>query len=120
MKTHHKWNESQHEKLYFMNMNTTPHQPDTTDFSVKHAHKPVNFYCAAPHAKSVAIAGDFNHWQPFPMQKSVDGWWLVQVELKHGHHQYRFLVDDQPMLDPHATGIVRDDQGERVSLIAVS
>ena len=103
-----------------MNMNTTLPQPAYTDFSAKGAPKPVNFYCAAPHAKSVAITGDFNHWQPFPMQRSVDGWWRVQLQLKHGHHQYRFLVDDQPMLDPHAAGVVRDEQGMRASLIAVS
>jgi len=54
------------------------------------------------------------------MTRSVDGWWLAQVELPHGHHQYRFLVDGIPMLDPQATGIVRDDHDERVSLIAVS
>lgn len=84
------------------------------------SHRAVSFYCAAPQAKSVEIAGDFNHWHPFPMAKSVDGWWLAQIELPHGHHQYRFLVDGQPMLDPHAVGIVRDENNEKASLVAVS
>ena len=84
------------------------------------ARRPVNFFCAAPRARAVALAGDFNHWQPLPMQRSADGWWLAQVQLAHGHHQYRFLVDGQPMLDPHATGVVRDAHGERASLVAVS
>jgi len=53
------------------------------------------------------------------MHRSVDGWWLARVQLCHGRHQYRFLVDGQPMLDPHATSIVRDYQGERASLVAV-
>ncbi len=53
------------------------------------------------------------------MQRSVDGWWLAHVELAHGHHQYQFLVDGKPTLDPHATGVVRDERDERVSLIAV-
>jgi hypothetical protein len=48
------------------------------------------------------------------------GWWLAKVQLCHGHHQYRFLVDGKPMLDPHATGIARDERGEQVSLLAVS
>jgi 1,4-alpha-glucan branching enzyme len=115
MKTTHKWGESLHEKLYFMN--TTLNHPDTTDFSVKHAHKPVNFYCAAPHAKSVAIVGDFNHWQPFPMQKSVDGWWLVQVELKHGHHQYRFWWTTNPcwIRTPPALSVMTRASGFRSS-----
>jgi len=54
------------------------------------------------------------------MQRLVDGWWSARVELCHGHHQYRFLVDGRPMLDPHATGVARDEQDEHVSLIAVS
>jgi len=100
-------------------MNTTLNDHNER-YSAHNSHKPVSFFCAAPHAKSVELVGDFNHWQPFPMSKSADGWWLAQVELCHGHHLYRFLVDGQPMLDPQATGIVRDEHNERVSLIAVS
>jgi len=119
MKTSHKWAESHNEKLYFMNTTQQQnHQPST--YSAQNSHKPVNFYCAAPHAKVVELAGDFNHWHPFPMTRWLDGWWLAKVELHHGHHQYRFLVDGQPVLDPHATGIVRDEQGEPASLVAVS
>jgi hypothetical protein len=42
------------------------------------------------------------------------------VPLSHGHHQYRFLVDGKPMLDPQAMGIARNEQNEQVSLVAVS
>jgi hypothetical protein len=42
------------------------------------------------------------------------------VDLRHGHHRYAFLVDEVITPDPLAMGITRDDQGERVSLIAVS
>jgi 1,4-alpha-glucan branching enzyme len=117
MKTSHKWGESLHEKLYFMN--TTLNHPHITRYSAKNSIKPVNFYCAAPHAQSVELVGDFNHWHPLPMQRLVDGWWIAQVQLGHGHHQYRYLVDGKPMLDPHGAGITFDDQDERVSLIAV-
>jgi 1,4-alpha-glucan branching enzyme len=118
MKTSHHWKESHNEKLHFMNSaisHSGHHHPGAHD-----SHKPVSFFCAAPHAQSVELAGDFNQWQPFPMKRSVDGWWLAQVELTHGHHQYRFLVDGEPMLDPHATGVVRDEHGNQTSLIAVS
>lgn len=118
MKTHQKWKESINEKIFFMN--TTQYQLGETRYSAKNSHKPINFYCAAPRADSVELAGDFNHWHPLPMQRSVDGWWFTQIQLCHGHHQYRFLVDGKPMLDPHATGVDRDEQGEQVSLIAVS
>jgi 1,4-alpha-glucan branching enzyme len=118
MQTSHSWKQTVTEKIFFMNV--AYNNSDKAVYSAKNSRKPVNFYCAAPHALSVKLAGDFNHWQPLPMQKSLDGWWLAQVEVCHGHHQYRFLVDDQPMLDPHATGVARDERGEQVSLIAVS
>ena len=82
--------------------------------------KPVHFYCAAPKAKLVELAGDFNHWHPFPMEMLVDGWWFTTVQLGPGHHQYYFLVDGRLTLDPQATGISRNDRNERVSLVAVS
>jgi 1,4-alpha-glucan branching enzyme len=118
MKMSHRWRETFYERLLFMN--TTQNNPDAIRYSAKNSLKPTNFYCAAPNAKLVELAGDFNHWHPLPMQRSVDGWWLAQVQLRHGHHQYRFLVDGKPMLDPHATGVVRDEHGEQVSLLAVS
>lgn len=80
----------------------------------------IRFFCAAPRAKSVELVGDFNEWQPLAMSRSADGWWLAQVELSEGDHRYRFLVDGQPTLDPHATGIARDERNEQASLIAVS
>ena len=84
--------------------------------------KPINFYCDAPKAGAVHLVGDFNRWNPaaHPMERRVDGWWFLQVPLTHGHHQYRFLVDGQPMLDPRAGGIARNERNEQVSLVAVS
>ena len=49
-----------------------------------------------------------------------DGWWFIEVQLTHGHHRYRFLVDDKPVLDPQGTGIARNERNEQVSLLAVS
>jgi 1,4-alpha-glucan branching enzyme len=78
--------------------------------------------CIAPQAKHVSIVGDFNGWNRSanPMQRSPDGNWSLRVDLKHGHHRYAYIVDGQVTLDPKAMGVARDDQGERVSLIAVS
>ena len=101
-------------------MNTMQNIPDHGRYFAHNSRKPVNFYCAAPAAKAVELAGDFNHWHPLAMQRSLDGWWFATVELCHGHHTYRFLVDGKPMLDPQATGMVRDEQDEQASLVAVS
>ena len=54
------------------------------------------------------------------MKRQPDGAWLLEVPLHHGHHQYIFVVDGRPVLDPKANGIARDRKGERVSLLAVS
>lgn len=91
-------------------------------YSAKKMSKPVNFVCVAPDAMRVCLAGDFNEWSPDsnPMHRQPDGAWLVQVQLHHGHHQYRFVVDGKPVLDPRAHGVARGPRGERVSLIAVS
>jgi|ERR1041385_6526141 1,4-alpha-glucan branching enzyme len=84
--------------------------------------KPVNFYCSAPKAHSVFLAGDFNDWNPssHAMERRVDGWWFLQVLLAHGHYRYRFIVDGKLRLDPQAVGVARDERGEQVSLMSVS
>lgn len=101
-------------------MKTIQNHSNGADYSAKNSLRSVNFYCAAPEAKKVEITGDFNHWHSFPMQRLLDGWWFVRLELCHGHHQYRFIVDGQSRLDPNAIGSALDGRNERVSLIAVS
>jgi 1,4-alpha-glucan branching enzyme len=93
------------------------HQPQ---FSARKTVKPVNFLCMVDSAQQVSLIGDFNDWQPTPMERQIDGCWRAQVTLAQGHHRYQFLVDGKPMLDPRAQGIARNEQNERVSLIAVS
>jgi 1,4-alpha-glucan branching enzyme len=82
----------------------------------------INFICNAAEAKTVSLVGDFNNWNPdtHAMKQMPDGAWLLNVDLKHGHHRYAFLVDGHLVLDPRGQGITRNDKGERVSLIPVS
>src|SRR6266404_253956 len=103
-------------------MNSTIERPGSIRYSARNVIKPINFYCAAPEAQSVYLMGDFNNWNPtsLPMERRVDGWWFLQVQLTHGHHQYQFVVDGTPTLDPHASGTARNDRYSQVSLIAVS
>ncbi|MEQ2010343.1 MAG: glycoside hydrolase family 13 [Limisphaerales bacterium] len=91
-------------------------------YSGKSFTKPVNFFCLAPGAKEVSIAGDFNEWNPAsnPMEQTPDGGWVGQVPLAHGHYRYWFVVDGQPTLDPRAQGVSRNEKNERVSLMSVS
>ena len=84
--------------------------------------KRVNFLCIAPGAACVFLVGNFNGWDPgsHPMQRQPDGVWRIQVPLHHGYHQYLFLVDGKPELDPRAQGVAHNPQGQRASLMAVS
>ncbi len=91
-------------------------------YSPKKALQPINFICVAPQARKVSIIGDFNEWRPdaHPMKRLPDGGWHLQIPLGHGHHYYLFVIDGQRTLDARAQGTVRNAQGEKVSLVAVS
>jgi 1,4-alpha-glucan branching enzyme len=104
-----------------LNANFRPARPGSP-YSVKKTVKPVNFICVAPGAKRVTLVGDFNDWDPDaqPMKRQTDGSWTGMVILGHGHHHYQFAIDGKLTLDPRAQGVARNEQNEKVSLIAVS
>lgn len=96
--------------------------PVRSRYSAKDMAKPVNFYCANRTAKSVSLIGDFNHWDSHahPMKQRPDGWWFIEVPLTHGHHQYLFLIDGRPTLDPRASGTASVQNIGKVSVMGVS
>lgn len=96
--------------------------PNRSYYSAHRNLRAVNFICNAPQARSVSLVGDFNNWDAaaHPMKRTPGGGWLLNVELRHGHHRYAFLVDGVLTLDPQAQGVTRNDQGQRVSLVPVS
>jgi len=99
------------------------HTCDTLSrYSAKRNLHQADFFCHAPEAKKVSIVGDFNNWNPnaTPMTRQPDGCWMVSLELRHGYHQYVFLVDGKRVLDPEASGRTRDAQNQPVSLVAIS
>jgi len=91
-------------------------------YSAKRTRHHVDFFCDAPEAEGVRLVGDFNGWDlaATPMRRMPDGRWMASLELPHSHHQYLFLVDGAPKLDPKASGTVHNDCNQPVSLIAVS
>jgi 1,4-alpha-glucan branching enzyme len=91
-------------------------------YSAERTIHQVNFSCFAPSARQVSVAGDFNRWDPIanPMRRMPDGGWVLCLPLHHGHHQYYFLIDGRPSLDPRSVGTVRNERGEAASLVAVS
>ena len=97
-------------------------ESSTCDYSAKRNLHHADFFCHAPEAKQVSILGDFNNWNPdaTPMVRQPDGCWMVSLELRHGYHEYVFLVDDKRVLDPKASGRTRDAHNQPVSLVAIS
>jgi 1,4-alpha-glucan branching enzyme len=65
---------------------------------------PQHFSFLAPFARRVTLAGDFNHWSPesMPMIKHSDGSWHLNLALRPGPHQYRFVADGVWADDPTA------------------
>jgi 1,4-alpha-glucan branching enzyme len=63
------------------------------------------FSFRAPEAISVQLVGDFTHWQekPISLKKDASGVWHTTVQLAHGVHHYRFLVDGEWRDDPDCT-----------------
>jgi 1,4-alpha-glucan branching enzyme len=61
----------------------------------KNGLKEVVFQLYAPLAKSVKLAGDFNHWNTseLKLKQQKEGLWKINVELKPGRYEYRYLVD---------------------------
>lgn len=86
--------------------------------------KMVNFILDYPSAKTVAVIGSFNHWQPeqYHMQKNpTDGTWQLAVKMQPGRHTYAFVVDDNKIIaDPRALWEQDDGFGTRNSILTIS
>ena len=84
----------------------------------------VQFVFAAENAQTVAVAGDFNQWQPNAGElrdADGDGVWTALVAVDPGLHKYMFVVDGEEWVtDPRADSYVDDGFGMRNALIAVA
>ncbi|MFM2286481.1 MAG: hypothetical protein RLZZ543_1978 [Bacteroidota bacterium] len=69
-------------------------------------------------AHTVLVAGDFNDWKPdeLYMAKTDSGWVLPYV-LKPGNYGYKFIVDDQWIVDPANPHVQDDGNGNTNSLL---
>jgi hypothetical protein len=79
------------------------------------------FRLLAPDARSVALVGDFNGWNPtrHPMTPSGGGWWQVWVALPSGAHQYAYWVDGATRTPPESEVTVDDGFGGRNGIVHV-
>lgn len=69
---------------------------------------------------AVSIAGDFNNWQPAPMQRE-GGEWVVRLSLAPGVYHYTFRSANGDWFVPPSTAGRRDDgMGGYVAVLVVS
>ena len=74
----------------------------------------------APLAREVAVAGDFNGWNPQAarMRRGVGGVWSVEIPVAPGRrYQYMFVVDGRWVTDPTAPASVEDGFGGRNAVL---
>ncbi len=77
-------------------------------------------FAAAPQAKDVFVAGDFNNWDPTATRMTRRGSeFKRKIELAPGEHQYKFVVDGQWVADPASDVHVVNDLGTVNSVIRV-
>lgn len=54
-----------------------------------------------PNAKMVRLTGSFNGWNTSGYTMTlVEGVWMIRIYLPPGKHTYKFIVDDQWIIDP--------------------
>jgi len=82
----------------------------------------VRFEFTHPTAKTVCLAGTFNHWQPEAKTLHSSGtanWWK-ETSLVPGTYEYCLVVDGQWIPDPHSQETVANPFGGRNSVLHVA
>lgn len=101
---------------------TIPVQP-AADAGAASRAVPVSMVFDLANAKSVAVVGDFNGWDPAaaPMQRvGANGPWSTTLLARPGRHTYAFLVDGTTLMaDPLAPRATSPDFGGDASVMMV-
>jgi hypothetical protein len=73
----------------------------------------VRFTLMADGARQVAVAGDFNEWNPdqIRLERDGNGRFSATVKLPPGAHEYMFIVDGKWVTDPAAAELRPDGFG---------
>lgn len=100
--------------------NATTQQKIEEFYGVRQLPDGILFVAHFPSAQSVAIAGDFNHWNPERMNAATDtDTFRSLVPLKPGRYRYRLVVDGRWQADPHNVYSEPNPFGELDSVVEV-
>ncbi len=73
-----------------------------------------------PDARNVFVSGEFNDWNPSELALSKVGReWQLPYVLSPGNYQYKFVVDEQWVLDPKNPITIDDGAGNKNSFLVV-
>ena len=96
--------------------------PDTP--SICSAEVQFSLRIADSKAHTVAIAGDFNGWNPQanPLEDpDGDGIWTGTLKLEPGKYEYMFVLDGEKWLpDPNALRYVKDGFGSKNAILEIN
>lgn len=82
----------------------------------------VRLVMVQPSAATVAVAGDFNGWDPSrtPLLRADNGMWTTTIQLKPGRYQYMFVIDGKEwQTDPLASEVSQDGFGQQNAVLDV-
>jgi Glycogen recognition site of AMP-activated protein kinase len=71
-------------------------------------------------AKSVAVVGSFNDWEPIALTQTSDSVWSGSAMLLPGRYEYQLVVDGRWIADPAAQRTAASDFGGANSVLIVS
>jgi 1,4-alpha-glucan branching enzyme len=88
----------------------------------KSKKRKITFSLSSDTAADVALAGDFNNWNPasHPMKKNKNGVWEKIVMLDIGRYEYKFLVDGQWESDPKNNQVCKNSFGTVNNVLMVT
>lgn len=72
-----------------------------------------------PGARSVALAGDWNSWQPVALRPLGDDVWEGAFALRRGVHHFNLLVDGSDWVVPNGVATVPDGLGGMAAVLIV-
>lgn len=70
-------------------------------------------------ARSVAIAGVFNSWQPEMASTTGNGAWVKELTIAPGRYEYMLIVDGQWLPDPNAMEFAPNPFGGKNSVLVI-
>jgi len=72
-----------------------------------------------PDARTVAIAGNWNAWQPAPLRALGGDIWEGSLGLGRGVYHFNLLVDGSDWVVPNGVATVPDGLGGMVAVLIV-